>query len=1482
MRLLFLTFFLALSLVGQATLAQSIVTPSSVHIASLSHDKQWVVYADASHVYLARTSDLGVVDQWPYSLASQGRVTQLSFSEGNSNVFRVQYSRWNGDFAPMDINVYPADSVFFYNHAQKKKVAALPGNMMVAYATENNRYAVAANEFFRYPFEGKDHYAARKGIIGLFPGNTRHPLPKVALQVAMSRDGALLVLAYFDSLARGGSSLYSMEVRRFHDFSLVAQRGGLTEKPGRLTFSKNGKHVVWQPESDANDRPVSIWNSNTLTDAKLSAGDTVEVHPIVRDNNLVEYLDRGLKITRRNLITNEVEWTLWPGITGVFHKGVLPLDDRYVLVYGDEKTNNGLLSGRGILKKIDLEEFSIYSKNEPSKRTDTLFHPQSLRIQENVLLTEKFLASADGRVLVGTFENVLEVWSADSRRKLATHRFNDDIKAYPDQTGQSILVFEKYVQRSYGEFKVHVLDLSQGVLTSQIVQTEERDFMDPTLFCNCFAIAQEPGTWVCNDQGTSFWRLTSTSLMPERLVVVEVEEKKKYAYRVDHVIMTLQPYVLQFRLSRRLWDSHDYQPVSRHQLDIRTREVKLIGKSESTGPYWQLTADVAIYQEANALILVASDRKQELIPHVNALSRLDVQPWGQQAAIFYRLKSAADSVNVTIVQVPDGRIVHQAMLPDMDSYSFVNNRIHFRFRENLYSWIPDSHSIVHWDKAEFNQESYKRLTHEGDLQFDGHEQLLLKGSVLVNLADLQTRVILPTYVFGALLNGKYRGSIVYAVDSTYRQMDGTYGAGLKYPFYHLVVATVNQPNRPVARSAMIRLGESERIQHPFWVSKTGRYVAFQLENHRSKGVSYQFNLLDVETMKVTTLAHEEVRTVLFSPDDRSIAWAAPNIFLQMGSITYKMFDLTSGRKKAVSSGVIADLLDGQVLKAVWGGVSVGTVSGDSVQQIRFLHSRENMTSATFAIDQKLVIGGSDQGNVFVWNFEKSSPIARIPCGFGEVKKLIVSKDKLYVLLANMRLAVVDLTTRQLSLTAQFQRQESEAHVSWFTPEGYYWVGRDQVRRYHFVRGLEAFALSSFEVRLNRPDIILSRTGFSTPELITGFHEAYQKRLARYPAFSKNEDWSTRLPSVTLEGKSSFPQVTRNVEFDISVMARSNGSRLRTIFIYVNGNPVNGQQGLATGAVNEFRTQVRLKLSTGTNTIRVVAEDEAGLESFPESHEVELQREYTPRIYFVGVGVSKYQDTTMNLRYADVDVRRMAEYFSWRFKDRVMIDMLLNEHVTADNLVALKKRLAQTNEDDYVIVAFSGHGVLNRKMDFYFATHDIDFGQPEKAGFSYAQMEALTDNLPARRKLMLIDACHGGEVDRDAPTVRAGESLATSVQVYQSRGAEAEVEARHTSSFRLMQGLFSDMKQSNGTFVISASSGDEFAFESPEWRGGVFTYSFLHTLDELYDETRGKPIFQVSTLRNRVYDMVIGLTQNRQRPTSRAENLDWNWRFPELN
>ena len=68
-------------------------------------------------------------------------------------------------------------------------------------------------------------------------------------------------------------------------------------------------------------------------------------------------------------------------------------------------------------------------------------------------------------------------------------------------------------------------------------------------------------------------------------------------------------------------------------------------------------------------------------------------------------------------------------------------------------------------------------------------------------------------------------------------------------------------------------------------------------------------------------------------------------------------------------------------------------------------------------------------------------------------------------------------------------------------------------------------------------------------------------------------------------------------------------------------------------------------------------------------------------------------------------------------------------------------------DDYVYVHIAGHGLLDDDLNWYFATQNIDFFDPSVNGLKYEDIEGLLDGIPARNKMLLMDACHSGEVDK---------------------------------------------------------------------------------------------------------------------------------------
>jgi hypothetical protein len=260
---------------------------------------------------------------------------------------------------------------------------------------------------------------------------------------------------------------------------------------------------------------------------------------------------------------------------------------------------------------------------------------------------------------------------------------------------------------------------------------------------------------------------------------------------------------------------------------------------------------------------------------------------------------------------------------------------------------------------------------------------------------------------------------------------------------------------------------------------------------------------------------------------------------------------------------------------------------------------------------------------------------------------------------------------------------------------------------------------------------------------------------------------------------------------------------------------------------------------------------------------------------------------MNLQYSAKDIRDLAATFDNLYYD-LSIDTLIDQKATRENILALKKKLEQTTVNDRVILAVTGHGLLSDSLDFYYATYDIDFSKPERRGLKYEELEDLLNQIPARQKLMLIDACHSGALDKeellalraDSATVITADSGDVTVKGIAPRGfgLKNKEKMEANSSFEMMQHLFTDLSGGNGAVIISAAGGMEYAFESGQWNNGVFTYcvrkGIMNKDADLEGNFDGK--VSIQELLQYVSRKVSELTNGKQKPTSRRENVDYEW------
>ncbi|RYY37266.1 MAG: caspase family protein, partial [Sphingobacteriaceae bacterium] len=313
---------------------------------------------------------------------------------------------------------------------------------------------------------------------------------------------------------------------------------------------------------------------------------------------------------------------------------------------------------------------------------------------------------------------------------------------------------------------------------------------------------------------------------------------------------------------------------------------------------------------------------------------------------------------------------------------------------------------------------------------------------------------------------------------------------------------------------------------------------------------------------------------------------------------------------------------------------------------------------------------------------------------------------------------------------------------------------------------------------------------------------------------------------------------------------------------------------------EYTAELPIKLMNGQNRIKYSVYNTKGAKSLSENIDVvyEPAIPLKPKVYFAGIGVSTYKDSRMNLKYADKDIRDIATEVKAKFAGSEVIT-LLNADATVANIKQLKQKFIQTNVDDIIILYISGHGLLNNSADFFYATYETNFTAPDLTALPYKDIEELLDGVPARKKLVMIDACHSGEADKSDKALTA--NLATNVKPTLSPGAKGfgKTPAKQTglqNSFMLMQNLFVDLNEGSGAVVISAAAGDSFALESPRWNNGIFTYSVIKALKDNEADYNKDQQINLSELRKYVYETVSKETGGKQQPTTREENLGFDW------
>ncbi|MCB9224044.1 MAG: caspase family protein [Crocinitomicaceae bacterium] len=455
-----------------------------------------------------------------------------------------------------------------------------------------------------------------------------------------------------------------------------------------------------------------------------------------------------------------------------------------------------------------------------------------------------------------------------------------------------------------------------------------------------------------------------------------------------------------------------------------------------------------------------------------------------------------------------------------------------------------------------------------------------------------------------------------------------------------------------------------------------------------------------------------------------------------------------------------------------------------------------------------------------------------------------------------------------------------------TPKQYYYATKGAKKLIHFVKGLEIYPFAQFDLKYNRPDIILQNMEASNQDLIRPFYYAYQKRLARLGFTEEMLDGAFHMPTASIDNQSGIPISTNNGELVLNVSANDELYNLDRVIVRINEVPVYGKKGisLTDKSSKSYEDEIKVQLSRGRNLVEVSVMNEKGVESIASNVMVyyESDIETKPNLYLYTIGVSEYVQSDYNLTYAAKDASDLAKLFKGGSKsfNSVIVHQFTNEEVNLETIKSIKKELKSTKVDDAICIFFAGHGILDINLDYYLASHDIDFKDPSKRGIPYDVFEDLLDNVPARKKLVMIDACHSGEIDKEEVALVENENKDNQEEniTFRSVNSSTVKQIGLNNSFELMKELFNDIRKSSGAVIISSAGGMEYAMEGGQWNNGVFTYSFLHGILDQSADLNEDGVIMLSEMNKFVREEVVRLTNGRQTPTNRAEIIESDWQL----
>ena len=588
------------------------------------------------------------------------------------------------------------------------------------------------------------------------------------------------------------------------------------------------------------------------------------------------------------------------------------------------------------------------------------------------------------------------------------------------------------------------------------------------------------------------------------------------------------------------------------------------------------------------------------------------------------------------------------------------------------------------------------------------------------------------------------------------------------------------------------------------------------------GSSDQILIWDISTgMKVRTIEDNDIASFAISPDGRYIATGSGIYTKKFG----KLWDFYSGRKIKdltfrkgrdifgdtvyISSDSLDFSPDGRyVVSSYYIDHEFYLLDVSTDRKVRtFKGHTDYVNSVAFSPDGKYILSGSRDKTLKLWEVSSGREVRTFEGHKSHVSSAAFSANGEYAISTSsdstVRLWSIK-SGKEIAMIVNFKGEE------WviMTPEGFFNSSTKGAENLNVKVGNIVSSIDQFYNALYRPDLVRAKL-HGDPEGIVADANA-----------------KTNLASLLTQG--SAPRITfvspkessikkRNVEVALDVLDQGGG--IGKVVWKINGVTVSvEEQGRGIEVkklVTTFKEPVRiwkiLTLSPGANVIEVIAYNAGGgIASKPARLSVILKDAISekPALYVLAVGINRYRDKALWLKYAVPDAKDIVASIGNAGKT-VFTDIHFKEiHDSGATLNGIKTAFVtlskQIKTNDVFVLYLAGHGIT---LDgrYHFLPVDFRYYNEDSVREKAVNQDHLQEWMgcvKAQKSLVLLDTCNSGSY------------------------VQAQVVARGLAEKTAIDKL----TRATGRATIAGSSDSQVAFEGYEGHG-VFTYVLLEALQQ---------------------------------------------------